>query len=211
MIVGVCGLIGSGKGTVADILVSEHGFVKISFADSLKDAVATVFGWQRPLLEGDTDESRAWRERIDVWWAKRLDIPHLTPRWVLQQWGTEVCRDSFHRDIWIASMERKIYEAKLTCAENFSEPRIVIPDTRFVNEVDMIQRLDGQVWWVRRNQEPQWFTDYRYNGIEPTEAHPSEWAWARSGFDFTIRNEGTLEDLHVKIYNLVDNYAQNLS
>ena len=59
MIIGICGLIGSGKGTVADILEQEHGFIKVSFADSLKDAVAAVFGWPRSLLEGDTEESRS--------------------------------------------------------------------------------------------------------------------------------------------------------
>ena len=202
MIIGVCGLIGSGKGTAADILVSEHGFVKISFADSLKDAVAVVFGWQRSLLEGDTDESRAWREEIDVWWAKRLSIPHLTPRWVLQQWGTEVCRDSFHQDIWIASMERKIVD--MDCD-------VVIPDTRFVNEVDMIQRLDGQVWRVKRGEDPEWFSLYQSHSILPTDIHPSEWAWARSDFNATIVNDGTLEDLRHKISYLVDNYAQNCS
>ena len=30
MIIGVCGLIGSGKGTVADFLVDDYGFVKVS-------------------------------------------------------------------------------------------------------------------------------------------------------------------------------------
>ena len=44
MIIGICGLIGSGKGTVADILVNTHKFTKISFADKLKDGVASVFG-----------------------------------------------------------------------------------------------------------------------------------------------------------------------
>ena len=38
MIIGVVGFIGSGKGTVADILVEKHGFVKLSFADAVKDA-----------------------------------------------------------------------------------------------------------------------------------------------------------------------------
>ena len=42
MIIGICGLIGSGKGTVADMLEQEHSFVKVSFADSLKDVVAAV-------------------------------------------------------------------------------------------------------------------------------------------------------------------------
>ena len=50
MIIGICGLIGSGKGTAADILVEQHGFTKISFADKLKDGVATVFGWDREML-----------------------------------------------------------------------------------------------------------------------------------------------------------------
>ena len=65
MIIGICGLIGSGKGTVADILVEEHKFEKISFADKLKDGVATVFNWDRSMLEGDTKESREWREKVD--------------------------------------------------------------------------------------------------------------------------------------------------
>ena len=58
MIIGICGLIGSGKGTVGDILV-EQGFKKVSFADKLKDGVSTIFGWDRELLEGDTDICRA--------------------------------------------------------------------------------------------------------------------------------------------------------
>ena len=50
MLIGICGLIGSGKGTVADTLVNDHGFTKISFADKLKDSVATMFDWDRNLL-----------------------------------------------------------------------------------------------------------------------------------------------------------------
>ena len=197
-IIGICGLIGSGKGTVADILEESHGFVKISFADSLKDAVAAVFGWQRSLLEGDTDESRAWREEVDVWWAERLGNPHLTPRWVLQQWGTEVCRDGFHKDIWISSVERKIKESSCD---------VVLPDTRFPNEVDMIQRMNGKVWRVQRGEDPAWFSRYRRRGMIPADIHPSEWAWAQSAFDATIQNDGTLEDLRKNAHNLLDNYA----
>ena len=40
MIIGICGLIGSGKDTIADYLVEQHNFQKMSFADKLKDAVA---------------------------------------------------------------------------------------------------------------------------------------------------------------------------
>ena len=50
MIIGVCGLIGGGKGTVGDILVEHHDFEKLSFADKLKDAVAHMFDWDRAYL-----------------------------------------------------------------------------------------------------------------------------------------------------------------
>ena len=58
MIIGICGLIGSGKGTVADVLVEEHKFEKISFADKLKDSVSILFDWPRDMLEGETPDSR---------------------------------------------------------------------------------------------------------------------------------------------------------
>lgn len=194
MIVGVCGLIGSGKGTVADILEKDHGFKKISFADSLKDAVAIVFSWDRALLEGDTDESRAWREQRDPWWADRLGYADLTPRWVLQMWGTEVCREGFHRDIWIASIEKKLEDH----SKNY-----VIPDTRFPNEIDMIQRMDGEVWCVKRGKDPVWFQKYQSHRIIPNHIHPSEWQWALADFDQTIYNDNTITDLESKIKSLI--------
>jgi hypothetical protein len=106
MILGICGLIGAGKDTIADYLVNIHEFKRESFATTLKDAVAHVFGWDRDLLEGRTKQSRAWREQRDEWWSARLGMD-ITPRWVLQFWGTEVARRSFHDDIWIASLENK--------------------------------------------------------------------------------------------------------
>ena len=105
MIIGLCGLIGSGKDTAADYLCNFHEFRRDSFASTLKDAVASVFGWDRELLEGRTKQAREWREQIDPWWADRMHMPNLTPRLILQLWGTEVCRRGFHDDIWIASLE----------------------------------------------------------------------------------------------------------
>jgi len=192
MIIGVCGLIGSGKGTVADILVDEHGFEKVSFADSLKDAVSAVFGWDRALLEGDTEESRDFREQVDTWWARKLDMPFLTPRTVLQQWGTEVCRNSFHNDIWILSLERKL-----------GDGNYIIPDTRFPNEIDIVQRMGGQVWRVKRGADPDWFVGYQNNGKAPPDIHASEWAWARAGFDHVVDNEGTIDQLRESVKSLL--------
>ena len=84
MIIGIIGFAGSGKGTVGDMLVRDYSFAKLSFADSLKDAVSAIFGWDRSLLEGDTEESRKFREAKDEWWSSRLGY-HVTPRNIMQK------------------------------------------------------------------------------------------------------------------------------
>ena len=140
MIIGVCGFIGSGKDTVADYLTNFHEFRRESFANSLKDAVSMVFGWDRTLLEGRTKQAREWREEQDDWWTARLGMP-ITPRWVLQYWGTEVCRKAFHDDIWIASVENKLRN---------SRDNIVISDCRFPNEIKSIREAGGIVIRVKQ-------------------------------------------------------------
>lgn len=204
MVIGICGLIGSGKGTVADMLVREFGYTKLSFADSLKDAVAAVFGWPRDMLEGDTAQSRAWRDTPDEWWARRLDMPGLTPRKVLQLWGTEVCRQNWHNDIWILSIERKIRDIRLLAAENYTYANIVIPDTRFPNEIETIQKLGGKIWMVKRGTEPKWFIDYRDSGIIPSDQHASEYMWAKSQFDAVIENDSDIDALALRVRELVN-------
>jgi len=203
MIIGVCGFIGSGKDTIADFLVNFHEFRRDSFAATLKDAVASVFGWDRELLEGRTKEARAWREQVDPWWAERLNMPGLTPRLVLQLWGTEVCRKSFHDDIWIASLENKLRS---------SHDNIVVSDCRFPNEIKAIKQAGGRVVWVKRGDEPVWYsTAKRANSgdvmaqqrLADFKIHASETAWIGTEFDAVIDNNGTLDNLYDQIKNLV--------
>ncbi len=191
MIIGVVGFIGSGKGTVADILVDKYSFHKLSFADTVKDATAAVFGWPRGLLEGDTDESRAWRETPDEWWSKRFGY-NFSPRLALQMMGTEAGRDVFHKDLWIYSLERKM--------ELY--PNVVIADVRFPNEIKFIQDKGGFVVRVRRGLDPEWYdTAYRANREGNTDLmvdysiHYSEWAWIGSIMDHELHNTGTVSML----------------
>jgi hypothetical protein len=191
MLIGVVGLIGSGKGTVSDRLEQKHNFRKDSFAKSLKDAVSSMFNWNREMLEGKTDDSRAWREKPDVFWSKRFG-KDVTPRWVLQYFGTEVMRQGMHDAIWIDS-----------CIARYDGKPTVIADTRFENEIKTIREMGGTILLVKRGQDPEWFTDYVEGNVVPKNVHSSEYAWAKSEYDHLITNDGTLEDLHSKIDDLI--------
>lgn len=211
MIIGFVGFIGSGKDTAADYLVNFHGFRRDSFANTLKDAVAAVFGWDRTLLEGRTKEAREWREQVDPWWAERLGMPNLTPRWVLQYWGTEVCRQSFHDDIWIASLENKMRK---------TGDNIVISDVRFPNEIKAIHNAGGIVVRVKRGDDPEWYKDacdvnagdkcLNYSRaksrMEKLNIHASETAWCGQPIDVTVSNNSTIDDLYNQIKNLVEDH-----
>jgi hypothetical protein len=198
VIIGICGLINAGKDTIADYLVNTHGFRRDSFAATLKDAVSAVFGWDRDMLEGRSRHSREWREQPDTWWSQRLGR-EITPRLVLQLWGTEVCRQGFHDSIWIASLENKLRSI---------QDDVVISDCRFPNEIDAIRRQGGKVIRVMRGPDPAWFHAARSHITQgsplPADApHASEWAWAATDFDRHIDNNRDLHDLYAQINDLL--------
>jgi len=203
-LIGIVGFIGSGKDTVANKFV-EAGCIHDSFANPLKDVCASTFGWDRALLEGDSIESREFRETPDMFWTRKTGIPNFTPRLALQLLGTDVMRNHFHQDIWIDSLEYRLRrKANSKC--------VVISDARFRNELDLIKSLGGKIIWVQRDELPEWYETAKTahsNAISRKimetkykDVHESEWNWAGYDVDYVIKNVGTLEELYKDVLQI---------
>ena len=209
-LIGIMGLKGSGKDTVAKMLPSE--WKRMAFADTLKDIVSILFGWDRNLVEGNTEYSRKWREEVSTFWSKELDIKNFTPRLALQTLGTDVFRDHFNQDIWVKVLKHKIIN---------SNDDIVITDVRFPNEANMIKELGGKIVQIIRGDLPEWwpvaeqwnkkehFPDENNLGIidengKLWSVHPSEYSLI--GViepDYIIHNDLDLDFLHKKVNDMI--------
>ena len=196
MLIGLVGPIGSGKDTVAERLVTHHGYKRDSFAKSLKDAVSSMFNWDREMLEGNTTSSRHWREQPDKFWSKKMG-KEVTPRWVLQYFGTEVMRQGMYDAIWVDSVIGR-YKGENT----------VVSDTRFQNEIKTIKAHGGKILLVKRGPIPT-REEMQKQGV-----HQSEWDWVGSDFDYIIDNTSSLEGLNATIdqfiHQLQDHPSSNV-
>lgn len=202
MIIGLLGFINSGKGTVASQLVDQYGCRPDSFASSLKDACAVMFDWPREMLEGDTKESREWREIVDPWWSEKLSMPNFSPRLALQVIGTDALRNNFHPDLWFVTVQNRIRKNP--------DKHVVISDVRFPNEIKFIQEQGGKLIRINRGSLPVWYDTAvmanKGNSLAKeamtktySSAHFSEWAWVGSEIDFEVNNNSTLESLNDQV------------
>ena len=206
MIIGLTGAAGSGKDSVADALVAEHGFQRIAFADCLYEEVSTAFNVPIDFLKNrDTKESPtprlalgccadeefcrvvmrvcgvSWWTAIMWGWKSAWRWRSWSPRQILQWWGTDY-RRSQRGDYWIAQVRNRITQ---------DPGDWVITDVRFQNEADLVQELGGQLGLVLRP------------GIEPVANHVSEEFWQTCSPDIVIQNDGTLEGLQSTVNVIV--------
>ncbi len=173
MIIGLSGYAQTGKDTIANYLVKNHGFVKISFADPIREALYKLSPYVRV---GDMPPVALSMAVDRLGWE---DLKRLSPdtRELLQRLGTEVGREMFGKDFWVNQAMLKANE----------HDKVVFADVRFPNEVEAILEASGDVWRVSKPS------------VQPVNRHVSETSLDTYEFKREIHNLGSFEDLYETI------------
>ena len=179
MIIGLSGYARSGKDTAADRLVSNHGFVRYSFAAPMKKAMYIL----NPIVNSDSIGNFRYQSLVDVYGLDSAKESNPEIRRLLQVFGTEVGRSMFGNNFWV----------DLTL-NSIKEDNVVISDVRFKNEADAIKKLGGQVWRINRH------------GIGPVTDHSSEIDLDDYAFNHIIDNDFSVSDLSNMVDMLLSKY-----
>ena len=201
LIIGVTGIRGAGKDTLAGMLGELYGFRRIAFADRLYQEVAEAFGVTVEFLQ-----NRGLKEQL----RPELGLAHcqdpafvaaalkvcLSPvansaRAVLQVWGTEY-RRAVDDDYWLRAAQVQMLQ---------TPGHVVITDVRYRNEADLLRDMGGMlVRVVRPAIYAAWETD-------PRSQHPSERDLLLYPVNHTFYNEegnpGALEEQMVRFMRLL--------
>ena len=194
MILGINGGKGSGKDTVADILIKHFGYRKISWADSLKSMLSEALNI--PLNEFyDRTKDNARPVEINAQEAAKLidlisesygELENYTDlrlelantkyeslRDLMQRFGTNFARHKIDPDIWVKITLNSLNKGEL----------IILPDCRFSNERSAIKEMGGFNMIVKRDL-----------GVQ--DLHESETGFGEdSEYDFIVENDKTITKL----------------
>jgi hypothetical protein len=197
MIIGLYGNRGAGKDAVGDVLAGV-GFVKIAFADALREEVAEAFDVPATSLT-DRSTKETPQAALKLCCCKNMDFRNLfddhilprSPREIMQKWGTE------YRRAGDASYWRRQVHAKIALHRSglFGLVDAVIPDVRYQSEYDfVIGGLGGLMIRVTRPEVDSAEDALREAG-DPTALHASARALDGFHFDDEVDNGGTLNGL----------------
>jgi hypothetical protein len=206
VLIGLGGWQKSGKDTLADFLVDDHGYFKTFFSEALNEALLTLNPIVAHRQEHDEAKCREIAESLGTSYSpdalymriiRYSDIvaeqgytqakENLEVRRLLRMMGTEVGRKMFGEDVWTDIIERKIRDAWAA-----GKP-VVVTGVRYPNELERIRALGGTVAWVKRP------------GIDLDPAHTSETSLSEEDFDFTVNNDSDLDTLREIAIWVTDN------
>jgi len=173
-LVGLCGVAGSGKNTLADEMTKNLGYEQRALAEPIR---RSLYALNPDVVKSDGTIERVQEIVDSIGWdeAKRK---HTEIRELLQKFGTEAGRDVHGENVWVDAL-----------FNNFHGEKLVVTDVRFPNEAKAIQDRGGII--VRITRE----------GYTPINAHVSEIAYTDQ--DYILVNEGTPEDLYKKFLEKV--------
>lgn len=209
IVVGLTGLMRAGKDSVADILVRDHGFVKMSFAAPLKRMVRNlnpIVGFDDGRCCSDCPPEDPWPVYLQDLYDAGMDDEDIKAseyghevRRLWQRFGTDVMRAE-QDDYWIQKAKDDLMKS--------GHERVVFTDCRFPNEADMIYSLRsyvvGQTYEGADHVQASVWQIVR-PGVERQEgAHASELNVGRMAEEITIHNDGSLEDLAEPVKQAVD-------
>lgn len=192
-IIGFDGYAGCGKDTCAQVLIDRYGFVKVAFADALREFCSETFNLPMNMfLDRDLKEKPFTnpiilnKEHLQkfcdltgyanqwIWCAKHEGTELVSPRHLLQFMGTQVGRHTLKDTIWLDHYVKRIQGLD----------RVVTPDARFTNERNLIKKMKGRVVWVERE------------GVTAPSSHSSENdKWKLDKYDVVVYNNRTIKDM----------------
>jgi hypothetical protein len=173
-----------GKDTVANIIqeYSNNRFKIVKFADKLKDFVCTLINCRRDDLENEGFKNNPLSEEWNFL-DENNNIFKMTPRLLMQKIGTEAMRNNVHNNVWINA----------TLSNYCDKCNWIITDLRFENEFTSLKKYNAVTIRVNRPS------------INNIDEHPSETGLDNNtDFDYYISNDGDLESLKIKIYNILE-------
>lgn len=179
MIIGLCGYTGVGKDEVAKHLVSKHGFVRVAFADAMRNDLYKL----NPIVYDTVQGSyKRVRELVDEfgWDTAKRQWSEL--RRLLQVYGTEVGREGFGEDVWV---KRAIDEIR-------KHKKVVVTDVRFMTEVHWLTELDAHFVQVARP------------GHGPINNHASEQLDYAEIAQIRLANCGDIAELQTSVDTLLE-------
>lgn len=188
MLIMICGAEGAGKSTLASYLVKKYGFEEYTFASPIKDFVAQIYGWDRNLLEGNTIESRHWRE---------CKINGKVPRQELQKMG-DIMKKEYGINVWVDIIYHKVMN---------HGGNVVISDLRYPHELEKFKDHPNLITIKIEKMESGIMTDERMTGeimdIKPPKPHPSSIAYKKIDCTHLIFNRSNVQNLHCIIDQIV--------